>query len=158
MKYQPQGFRVVPPNVAPADDDPVSAYAALDDVLAALPASTELGSPILPCQQPCIEVTLTDEDNTPLAKVPYRLLLDGATLAEGTLDETGFVAIEEKELPPGDWNIEVALHRNESTQAVERADINLVGTLPEEAGQAMQAQIEEHVWLPFKPPAYPWGQ
>lgn len=157
MIFQPQVFAVVPPVVAPADDDPVQAYAAMDEAVVALSTSTELGSAILPCQQPCIEVTVTDEEHLPLANMPYRLLLEETVLAEGTLDDTGFVSVPEQELPPGDWNIEITLQRNESTQAVERADILLTAAAPVAEDDADdEGEVEAVRWLPFEEAPWSW--
>jgi len=156
LKFEPQVFAVVPPVVAPADDDALASYAAMDELLSTLSSSTELGSPILPCQQPCIEVTVTDEEHLPLSAVPYRLLLEEAVLAEGTLDDTGFVSIPEQELPPGDWNIEISLQRNESTWVVERADIHLIQALPVADEEEGEAPIETRRWLPFMDAPYDW--
>ncbi|WP_110970216.1 hypothetical protein [Pseudomonas huaxiensis] len=157
MKFEPLVFAVVPPVIVPPDDDAVAAYAAMDKEVVALASSTELGDPILPCQQPCIEVTVMGEDNAPLADTPYKLLLEGSLLAEGTLDSTGFVTLDKQELPAGDWNIEITLQRNESTQAVERADILLTATPPAtEEAEEDEGEIEEERWPPFLEPPYAW--
>lgn len=158
MKLQPQEFAVVAPTLVPADDDPVVAYAAMDSAVLALASSTTLGSPILPCQDPVIEVSLLDEDNTPLAKVPYRLLLEDATLAEGTLDDQGYAAVPKQEVPPGDWRIEVTLVRNESTQAVERADVLLTAVPATTEGSDEQAQdmLDEAQWLELPDDVFLW--
>lgn len=157
MILGPRAFAVVPAVIAPVDDDAVESYAAMDAAILALPTSTELGSAILPCQQPCIEVTVTDEENLPLANVPYRLLLEGAVLAQGTLDQTGFVSVPEQELPPGEWNIEITLQRNESTQVLEGADILLTARPAVVEEQAQDApQVTSEPWLPFVEAPYSW--
>ncbi len=158
MMLQPQSFAVVPPTEVPVDDDPVASYAAMDSAVAALPASTALGSPILPCQEPMIEVSLLDEDNAPLAKVPYRLMLEETTLAEGTLDDQGYASVPKQELPAGDWHIEVTLQRNETTQLVERADILLTAAPPaeEDDPQAEPGEIEDAQWLELPDDALLW--
>lgn len=157
MTFAPMFFAVVPPVILAPDDDAVESYAAMDEVAVALASSTELGDPILPCQQPCIEVTVMDEDNLPLADMPYRLMLEGSLLAEGTLDGMGFVAIEKQELPAGDWRIEIVLQRNESSQVVERADILLTAspTALQETDED-QRQIEDERWPAYIEPPYAW--
>ena len=157
MRFKPQVFAIVPPVITPADDNAVEAYAAVEEMLLTMSSSLELGSPNLPCQQPCIELTITDDDGSPLAGVPYRLLVENTQLAEGTLDDTGFHFIPEQEVPPGDWDIEIVLVRNDETGSVERADILLttLETVMEEETEAVT--MVDQTWPAHHEPPYPWG-
>lgn len=51
-----------------------------------------------------IEIEMVDQEDKPLAGVPYRITLtDGETLAEGTLDEKGFARVDYME--PGSCKV-----------------------------------------------------
>ncbi len=102
-------------------------------------------------------MTVLGEDNAPLAGVPYRLLLEGKVLAEGSLDGFGYVAVEEQEVPPGAWHIEITLQRNATTHQVERADIVLTTapTVSEpDSAEEDDDTVDEVAWLAFMDPPY----
>lgn len=141
-------FRTVPPPQAAAEEDPIGPFNAMRKFAAALTDRLEFGAPIQPCARPYVEVCVLDDENLPLADVPYRLLIGGVLFAEGVLDGSGFARIEGHELPDQQWQVEVVLHRHPTELTVQRVDV--------EVGLAFVAQsvadpddpLELQAWLP----------
>ncbi len=100
----------------PSRDDPLKSLLSME-AEALDPRNDSLGSPVLPCEKPWLEITLLREDGSPAAGAPFKLSLPGAT-ASGTLDDQGFKRIEGVEVDTAESELEVRVTLDEDGEAV----------------------------------------
>lgn len=90
------------------EDPPAQSLDAMDNEIEETQGSEEVGAPLTSCQKPWIELLLFDAEERPAPNAPYSIALPDGTTREGNLDERGYARIENVDLDPDDYTLDVA--------------------------------------------------
>lgn len=131
----------------PPSDDPVQSLQAMDQAVANTPPEDECGPPILPCKKPWLELTLFDRDESPVPNAPYTLSLPSGESRSGTLDENGFIHIDNIDADASKLTAEVKVHLDDngdvSSYEVKVVGIEEMKATPPEDEDGSEAQSAE---------------
>lgn len=94
--------------------EPQDAFASMEAAIVEGELQEESLSPVLPCQNPYLELTLTDDDGNPLANAKYKLTAPGGENRTGTLDENGFVHLDGIDIAADTCSLRLQIQEDEN--------------------------------------------
>jgi hypothetical protein len=125
-----------PAESKPDDDAPESFAMAEETVLTE--KSRTLGSPILPCQTPWVELQLFDADGEPVQGAPYSIS-GGGVSQSGRLDKDGFVRLEGVDLNAEQVMLAVEVEEDDNGEL--SYTLEVVPLEPEGTGEEDSAEV-----------------
>jgi hypothetical protein len=138
-----------------APDDPAEALAAMDEEIESATSTLEVGSPILPCQRPWLELVLFDEEQRPVEGAPYTLSLPDGTRRQGTLGPGGRLYEEDVDADAEKLMVVVEVEENEDG-TVKAFHVQVVPREEEPEEEVSEGEPpEEHLRADFPAPWIP---
>jgi len=123
------------------EEDPASAFSAMEEEIVSGSRSDSFSDPVLPCLKPSVELTLLGDDDKPAANAKYTLNVPGGGSHSGVLDENGFVHIDDLDIPADQVMLEVEVFDNEEDpESIPEFTIQLV---PKATGPETEEISEE---------------
>ena len=142
---------VGPPTLTDVEDSAAS-FAAMEAEVAEGASSRSWADAILPCKQPCLEITLLLEAGTPAAFADYTVTAAGHDL-HGKLDANGYVRLEGVDVPADQMMLEVEIEDPEEEDSDEppKYRVNVVPIGPQEQRAVTRAAEDKIAERYFNP-------